>query len=348
MRSDELVNCVVYLNKLLFLIAVDTIFLGQLMTLLTVSGISIKKGPDDILKEISFNQQKLQKIAIAGETGSGKSSLLKIIAGLMQPDAGTVFLEAERVLGPEEKLVPGHKSIAYLSQQYELRNSYRVEEVLAYANMLPEDEARTLYEICRISHLLKRKTDQLSGGEKQRVAIARLLISSPQLLLLDEPYSNLDMIHKKILKSVIREIGERLQITCLMVSHSPLDTLSWADEIIIMRDGNILQMGAPMDIYRQPVNEYAAGLFGNYNLIDPGVVGLPGNLPKKLFTRAEDFKIVDDGIRGEVLDLLFLGAYYELAVLISGVVVTIRVTEVEVAVGDVVFVALKSGEKWFI
>ena len=116
-----------------------------------------------------------------------------------------------------------------------------MEELLEYANKLPATEAASLYKLCRIDHLLKRKNDQLSGGEKQRIALARLLVGSPKLLLLDEPFSNLDLIHKNILKSVIEDIGERMKLTCMLTSHDPMDTLSWADEIIVRKDGQIIQ-----------------------------------------------------------------------------------------------------------
>jgi ABC-type sugar transport system ATPase subunit len=238
------------------------------MDLLLVKNISKQGEKELVLENISFDLPAGRKMVIAGETGSGKSTLLRIIAGLVQPNAGQVLFETERVKGPDEKLVPGHAAIAYLPQDFELRNNYRMEELLQYANKLAGDKAVALYELCRISHLLKRKNDQLSGGEKQRIAIARLLVSSPKLLLLDEPFSNLDMIHKAILKSVIRDIGEQLNITCIMVSHDPLDTLSWADEIIVMKAGKLVQQGTPMQIYQQPVNEYIAGLFGKYNLLD--------------------------------------------------------------------------------
>src|ERR1700738_5338245 len=130
------------------------------MDLLKVWGIRKGEGRDAMLKETSFSQQKGWKIAIAGESGSGKSTLLKIIAGLVQPDAGEVVFDGGKVKGPYERLIPGHPGIAYLSQHFELRNSYRVEEVLGYANLLSDEEAGTLYEVCRIGHLLKRKTDQ--------------------------------------------------------------------------------------------------------------------------------------------------------------------------------------------
>jgi ABC-type lipoprotein export system ATPase subunit len=148
------------------------------MALLTVENISRTEG-DFVLTGISFTQKKHQKIAIAGETGSGKSTLLKIIAGLQQADTGEVYLGKERVEGAYERLVPGHPRIAYLSQNFELPKFLRVEQVLNYANTLSEEAASTLYNVCQIDHLQKRRTDELSGGEKQRIAIARLLITSP-------------------------------------------------------------------------------------------------------------------------------------------------------------------------
>jgi ABC-type sugar transport system ATPase subunit len=208
------------------------------MQFLQVSSIRKQLSPSFTLGSIQFSQPQGKKISITGETGSGKSSLLRIIAGLLQPDAGNVFFEGSRVPGPDEKLLPGHPDIAYLSQDHELRNNYRMGELLEYANKIPADQALALYRLCRIDHLLQRKNDQLSGGEKQRVALARLLVGSPKLLLLDEPFSNLDLIHKNILKGVIGDIAERLQITCMLTSHDPTDTLSWADEILVMRHGN--------------------------------------------------------------------------------------------------------------
>src|SRR5687767_2904429 len=171
------------------------------MSLLQLNGIGKRIGSRYVLKNISFIQHPSEKIAIAGETGSGKTTLLKIIAGFIQADEGEVMFEGEKIKGPQERLIPGHPHIAYLSQHFELRNNYRVEEVLEYANTLPPEESKRLYEICHISHLLQRKTDQVSGGEKQRIALAKLLTTSPRLLLLDEPFSNLDMRHRNVLKS---------------------------------------------------------------------------------------------------------------------------------------------------
>jgi ABC-type sugar transport system ATPase subunit len=252
------------------------------MDFLQVSGISKQQGGMDVLHDIHFIQQRFQKIAIAGETGSGKSTLLKIIAGLEQPASGRVLFEGKKVIGPLDQLIPGHPGIAYLSQHFELRNNYRVEELLEYANRLSETEAQELFVVCRISHLLKRKVEQLSGGEKQRIALARLLVGSPKLLLLDEPFSNLDPGHKRMLKSVLTDIGERLQITWILTSHDPMDTLSWADEILVMQNGQLIQTGSPLEIYHNPANEYIAGLLGSYNFFDAAEASLiPGLKEKK-------------------------------------------------------------------
>ena len=183
------------------------------MVLLKVSEVTKQQNGNVVLQGISFTQKQFQKIAIVGESGSGKSTLLKVIGGLAQPDTGDVLFENKHVDGPNEKLIPGHPKIAYLSQHFELRNNYRVEEILEYANKLSNKEAQRLYEICHISHLLKRKTDQVSGGEKQRIAMARLLIGSPKLFLLDEPFSNLDVLHRNTLRKVIHDMGEKLKIT---------------------------------------------------------------------------------------------------------------------------------------
>ncbi|MFD3001745.1 ABC transporter ATP-binding protein [Pontibacter toksunensis] len=320
------------------------------MSLLSVSGISIQEKGDFTLHDISFTQEEFQKIAIAGETGAGKSTLLKIIAGLVQPDAGEVFFEDRKVIGPLDKLIPGHPGISYLSQHFELPKSLRVEQVLKYANTLPGEEAELLYGVCRIDHLLPRRTDHLSGGEKQRIALAKLLISSPKLLLLDEPYSNLDAVHKNVLKSVIRDIGERLKITCVLTSHDPLDTLSWADEVLVMKAGRVLQQGTPEQMYRQPVNEYVAGLFGSYNLLPPAQATafskLPGIKPngKRMLIRPENLRIVEEGqeaLTGKVSKVTFYGSYYELKVSLPGnATVTVKTVKGNIAKGDTVYISL--------
>jgi len=335
------------------------------MSFLEVSAISKKEGGTAAVKNISFTQQRLQKIAIAGETGSGKSTLLKIVAGIISPDEGNVYFEGKRIKRiPEEKLIPGHPGIAYLSQQFELPHFLTVEQVLIYANTLPDDEAehdekaKTLYELCDISHLLKRRTDQLSGGERQRIALAKLLIAQPRLLLLDEPYSNLDMIHKNILKKVLRDIEEQLQVTSILVSHDPLDTLAWADELIVIKRGEIIQQGSPKLLYSQPTNEYVAGLLGKYNIITPALAAyIPGlksiGQGKNIFLRPEDILITNqtgrNTYRASVECIFYYGSYYEIQVIVAGnQTLTIKSQTCTVTKGDIINIALPTAGNWFI
>jgi iron(III) transport system ATP-binding protein len=325
------------------------------MSWLSVANISLQEKERFALREVSFTQQQFQKLAIAGETGAGKSTLLQIIAGLNQPTAGEVRFAGDRVRGPGEKLMPGHPSIAYLSQHFELPKFLRVEQVLRYANTLTAAEAATVYEVCRISHLVMRQTNQLSGGERQRIALARLLLSAPKLLLLDEPFSNLDRAHKSILKSVIEDLSNQLGITCLLVSHDPADTLSWADEILVLQDGQLVQQGPPELIYRQPVNEYTAGLFGDYNLITGPAVSrfakLAGTKPKskQLLVRPESFQLnaAPDGQAGTVHAVRFFGSYSELDVDLLGTRVTIKTAELNFQPGREVLVSLPKAGGWF-
>lgn len=315
------------------------------MNLLTVTHLSKKIGNTFVVKDVTFSLQTSQRIAIAGETGSGKSTLLRMIAGLVQPDGGSVLFNNDRVKGPDEVLVPGHPSIAYLSQLFELPKFLRVEQVLEYANTLTEKQATTLFRLCHIQHLLKRKTDELSGGERQRVALARQLLSQPSLLLLDEPYSNLDILHKNTLKKVIDKLIEEVGITCVLVSHDPLDTLSFADELLVLRKGKVVQHGSAPIVYKQPVDEYVAGLFGSYCILQPKEMKLLSGKNTKTITivRSEDFSVASrgKGVKTVVERVKYFGSYQEMDVTIFNKTQLIRVpSTISFKSGDAVSVRL--------
>ena len=292
------------------------------MNLVEVKAVSKWEGDAFVVKDVSLVQLPLQKIAIAGATGSGKRSLLKMVGGLATPSSGTILFNNERVLGPDERLIPGQPGIAYLSQYFELRNHYRVKDFLSMAAKIANVEANKIYEVCHIDQLLNRWTHQLSGGEKQRIALARLLITSPRLLLLDEPYSNLDPFHKATLKKVIASISDELKITCMLVSHDPMDTLSWADEILILKNGELIQADTPQKVYSQPIDEYTALLFGKYNVVSEALREqlLPFSdklvKAKSPFIRPEAIEIskTGNGLAGKVQASTFMGGYYEIEV----------------------------------
>ncbi len=319
------------------------------MSFLTVEHLSRREKGNLVVHDISFSQIKGEKIAIAGETGSGKSSLLRMIAGLLQPDTGSVSFRGQRVLGPFEKLLPGHPGIAYLSQQFELPKNLWVHEVLEYVNRLEQTETRQLYEICRINHLLRRRTDQLSGGERQRVALARLLSTAPDLLLLDEPFSNLDAIHKLQMQRVLHDISTGLGTNCILVSHDGPDLLAWADRILVMREGRFIQDAPPSQVYSQPVNEYCAGLFGEYNLIDSSMPGFDKlNKPEKndrWLLRPEDLELVsldEATFVGALLNTYYRGSHQLLEVKVGEDLLTVRTGNVKLLAGDSIGLRIRS------
>lgn len=319
------------------------------MPLIEAVAVSKQEEGALVINNVSFTQEPQQKIAVAGATGSGKTSLLKMVAGLAAPTSGAIYFDGERMKGPDERLIPGHPSIAYLSQYFELRNHYRVKDFLSMASKVPEIEADEIYRLCRIEPFLKRWTHQLSGGEKQRIALARLLITSPQLLLLDEPYSNLDPFHKNVLKAVIADLSAQLKITCMLVSHDPVDTLSWADEILILKDGELIQKGKPKEVYFLPVDDYAAALFGRYNRIDPGLANAFSHflnsetIGSNSFLRPEKIRLTcaGQGVAGTISQIRFMGSYYETEVAVFGETIVVHTTESQLQVGATVHLLIK-------
>lgn len=265
------------------------------------------------LQELWFAVEEGGRLAIAGETGSGKTTILRLMAGLLQPATGSIRLNGELVEGPSRRLVPGHPNIAYLSQHFEVQKFLRVSQLIEYASRISPMAADRICRICEIDHLMDRTSDQLSGGERQRIALARLLVMAPDLLLLDEPYSNLDSMHRLKMKAVIEKIGDQLGITSVLVSHDATDSLSWAGEIMVLEQGRLVQRGSPETIYRKPVSEYVAALFGKFNLfaIDPAA-------PKDMAMLRPDDLVITSGndfeFEGAVSRISFHGPYYEVQV----------------------------------
>ena len=287
------------------------------MELLNAQNISKIAGERVLLADTSLEILSGSRLAIMGETGSGKSTLLKIMAGLIAPSSGEVRLNGKKLENPTEQLIPGHPKIAYLSQHFELRNNYRVIELLEMTAKLEADACHNIIDLCRISHLLQRKTHEISGGERQRIALARLLLGNPDLLLLDEPFSNLDMVNKLIVREVLQEISTTLHLTCVMVSHHPEDVLPWAETVIIMQKGKVIQKDTPQIVYNQPVNSYTASLTGLNNPLLPGeetlaqALRLDKSLPN--WIRPENLKIVeneDTGAQGMIQSVTFCGHFW--------------------------------------
>jgi iron(III) transport system ATP-binding protein len=319
------------------------------MYLLQVRGVSKTNGEQTAVNAVSFEMMRHQKIAIAGETGSGKTSLLKMIAGLVQPDDGEVLFENKRVEGPLERLIPGHESIAYLSQHFELRNNYWVYELLEMANKIPETEAAHIFSVCQIEHLLHRRTNELSGGEKQRIVLAMQLIKKPKLLLLDEPFSNLDAIHEQTIKEVIHDVGEQFNISCIMVSHDGKDVLSWADIIIVMKEGIIVQEAAASLIYHQPADFYCAALFGPFNKLGHELMELYNvtQTEQTACIRPEKIVIAESGIAAVVEKIFYYGSYEVLQVKLLQSILLVNVLPDVYKTGDTVRIQIPAASVFY-
>ncbi len=316
------------------------------MAFLSVQNIHYQNPGKTSVGAMSFDLEITDRLAIAGETGSGKTSLVKMIAGLLQPQSGQVIFNGIRVLGPDEQLIAGHKQIAYLSQHFELRNNYRVIELLNMVNEMEPQEAKVIYKICRIDHLINRWTRELSGGEKQRISLAKLLITRPQLLILDEPFSNLDVINKMLMKEVIDDYLKTYKVGCIMVSHHAEEILSWANKIGILHNGKLVQLTTVKEIFYKPVNSQVAGLMGAYNLLEAtffakNKVALAFHkLADKLLVRPSQIVFTnpeDAFIKGKVESVLFFGNYYLYKVKVQEQIIQVAQVQHKYKTGDEVF-----------
>ena len=226
-----------------------------------------------ILQNLTFSLDEGQQLAIVGESGCGKSTLLKLIYGLYDCDEGSLSWKSEPILGPKFHLVPGMPFMKYLAQDFDLMPFITVGENVGkfLSNFYPKekqnriDELLNLVEMSEFKHV---KAKFLSGGQMQRVALARVLAQEPEVLLLDEPFSHIDNFRKNKLRRKIFQYLKEKKITTLVASHDINDVLSFSDEVIVLKDTTILEKATPFELYNQPKYPYTAALFGEVNEIE--------------------------------------------------------------------------------
>lgn len=278
--------------------------------------------------DISFDIKEGEIVAIIGESGSGKSTLLKSIYGLLKVDTGEVLFNGKRVLGPDEQLIPGHKGMKMVTQDFSLNIYAKVYDNIA--SMLSNTDVRSknektvqMMEHLHIGHLREKRITELSGGEQQRVAIAKALVSDTRMLLLDEPFSQVDALLKNQLRADLKRIATETGVTILMVSHDPADGLFLADKLLLVRDGKLLQQGNPRAIYNHPENVYTAQLLGNANVItaaDAARIGLKSDGKQVVFyPEWVDLSATSGGHEFRVHDVYYKGFYEELLLERNGV-----------------------------
>lgn len=226
-----------------------------------------------VLKSINFSLQKGEHLCVMGESGCGKSTLLKTIYGLLDLDKGTIFWNDIEVLGPTEHLVPGMDFIKHVAQDFDLMPFITVSENIKkfLSRFYPEEsQKRTeeLLEVIEMTQFANTMVKTLSGGQQQRVAIARALAKEPELLLLDEPFSQIDNFKKNSLRRKLFNYLKEKEITCIVATHDGNDALSFADKMLVIKNNTFIALDKPMHIYNKPKNKYVASLFDDVNEIE--------------------------------------------------------------------------------
>lgn len=311
---------------------------------------------EKVLDGLNLDIRDKEFITLLGPSGCGKTTTLRLIAGFLDPDSGSIFFEGNDLNG-----VPAYKRrVNTIFQRYALFPHLNVFENVAFGmrvKKLPEKDIKEkvteLLKLVDLEGFEKRRISTLSGGQQQRIAIARAIANEPKVLLLDEPLAALDLKLRKDMQKELRKMQRKLGITFIFVTHDQEEALTMSDRVVVMDKGKIQQVGTPQDIYNEPQNAFVADFIGESNIVD-GIMlddfsvefsghkfecldkGFDKNEQVDVVVRPEDVDIVkkDEGmLTGTVTSIDFLGVHYEIIVDIGGFKWMIQTTD-EHRVGD--------------
>jgi putative spermidine/putrescine transport system ATP-binding protein len=306
------------------------------MSFVSVESLDKHYGDTLVFSDISFTIAKGEFITLLGPSGCGKSTLLRCIAGLTAVNSGRILLDGNDLV----PLSPQQRDIGMVFQSYALFPNMNVEQNVAFGlrmqKVKPEESRRRVAEVLQLvelTALANRYPHQMSGGQCQRVALARSLVTRPRLLLLDEPLSALDARIRKHLREQIRQIQQELQLTTIFVTHDQEEALTMSDRIFLMNQGRIVQSGDAQSLYTAPVDAFAAGFIGSYNLLDADRASqlLQRPVASRLAIRPESIGLVALGaglgaeLEGEIRSHSLLGNVIRYRVLARGVELTVDV-----------------------
>lgn len=255
-----------------------------------------------VLENISFNVKKGEHLSIIGESGSGKSTILKLIYGTYDLNEGQIFWNDTKILGPKYNLIIGPEFIKYVAQEFDLMPFTTVSENIGefLSNFYPEEKRKRITELLEVVELqffANTKVKELSGGQKQRVALARALAKQPQLLLLDEPFSHIDNFKKQSLRRSLFKYLKEKEITCIVATHDKEDVLSYSDTMMVLHEAKIIANDTPQNLYKDPKLSLIASFFDEFN--DFEVQGIK---------YAHQLKIVSQSdLKGRVKSSYFIG-----------------------------------------
>ena len=301
-----------------------------------------------VLKNISLDIHENEFVTLLGPSGCGKTTLLRILGGFLTPTEGTVILDGQDL----SNVPPYKRELNTVFQKYALFPHMNIYENIAFGLKIKkmskdviEQKVMKMLKLIGLEGFENKNVTLLSGGQQQRVAIARALVNEPQLLLLDEPLGALDLKLRKEMQYELKRIQQEVGITFIYVTHDQEEALTMSDKIVIMKDGEIQQIGTPEEIYNEPVNRYVADFVGESNLIAGRMIAdykvqfddrifdcvdsnFHENEPVDIVIRPEDIDIVAEGegkLSGEVLSVLFKGMHYEVVVeTVPGTSVTVN------------------------
>lgn len=309
--------------------------------LLDLKNIFLSYDGDQILDNVSLYVKDKEFVTLLGPSGCGKTTTLRIIGGFVTPDSGEVYFEGTNITS----LPPHKRNVNTVFQRYALFPHLNVFDNVAFGlkvNKVDKNEikqrVKKMLEIVDLKGFDKRRITKLSGGQQQRVAIARALVNQPKVLLLDEPLGALDLKLRKEMQIELKRIQQQLEITFVYVTHDQEEALSMSDTIVVMKGGEIQQIGSPEDIYNEPRNAFVADFIGESNIFDGIMIrdklvsfsgltfecvdgGFDPNQPIDVVIRPEDISIVTadaSRLSGVVTSVVFKGVHYEITVKCNG------------------------------
>ena len=290
---------------------------------ITVSHLSKSFSPGSrVVDDVSFVIEPGEMFFLLGPSGCGKTTVLRMLAGFVTPDEGVGEIRFnERKMND---VPPQHRNTAMVFQNYAIWPHLTIYENVAYGPRARKLDAESIHQrvtnalrVVRLEEMAQRKPAQLSGGQQQRVALARALAVEPDLILLDEPLSNLDARLRLELREELHRIHRETRTTCLYVTHDQEEALSLADRLAVMNQGRIEQIGTPSDIYEHPANEFAARFMGEINVLAPDsplAASLKAPAGRKFGFRPEAAELAGNGVAAVVQRAIYLGSKAELVV----------------------------------
>ena len=231
----------------------------------------------EILSQVSFQLKKGEHLAVLGESGCGKSTLLHLVYGLLNLDKGEIFYGNKQLFGPSHNLIPGHDCMKLVSQEFNLMPFTSVAENVG-EHLTRVDKAadnNRIEELLTTVGLLEikdQRVQSLSGGQKQRVVLAKALANAPEVLLLDEPFSSIDTFRKNNLRRNLFNYIRKHNISCITATHDAEEALAFSDKLLVLKEGHMLQFGAPDEVYASAASIYEKGFFGEVSVLEAGIL----------------------------------------------------------------------------